>query len=157
MIAATVAAGVILRKRSCETPLSFGKYAGLMSPDTHIRVIYDGECPFCQAYANMLRLKEQYRIELVDARGEHAILSEIDARGFDLDDGMVVEMNGRFFHGDEALTRMALMTTESGLLRRFTKWIFTNERRSRILYPILRGGRNMTLKVLGHKKIDNLR
>jgi len=127
-----------------------------MSNDTHIRVIYDGDCPFCQAYVNMLRLKEQYTVELVDARGEHAILPEITSLGYDLDDGMVVEINGRFFHGDEAMTRMALMTTQSGLLRRLTKWTFTSERRSRYLYPILRGGRNMTLKILGHKKIKNL-
>lgn len=127
-----------------------------MSPETHIRIIYDGDCPFCQAYVKMLRLKEQYRVELIDAREEHAILPEITSQGYDLDDGMVVEINGRFFHGDEAMTRMALMTTKSGLLRRFTKWTFTSERRSRYLYPILRSCRNMTLKVLGHKKIKNL-
>ena len=127
-----------------------------MSDDTHIRVIYDGECPFCQAYVNMLRLKEQYTVELVDARGEHYVLPIVTSEGYDLDDGMVVEINGHFFHGDEAMTRMALMTTKSGVLRRLTKWTFTNERRSRYLYPILRGGRNMTLKVLGHKKIKNL-
>jgi len=127
-----------------------------MSPETHIRIIYDGDCPFCQAYVKMLRLKEQYRVELIDAREEHAILPEITSQGYDLDDGMVVEINGRFFHGDEAMTRMALMTTKSGVLRRFTKWTFTSERRSRYLYPILRSCRNMTLKVLGHKKIKNL-
>ena len=127
-----------------------------MSTDTHIRIIYDGDCPFCQAYVNMLRLKEQYTVELVDARGNHAVLPEITSKGYDLDDGMVVEISGRFFHGDEAMTRMALMTTKSGLLRRLTKWTFTSERRSRYLYPILRGGRNMTLRVLGHKKINNL-
>ena len=127
-----------------------------MSPVTHIRIIYDGDCPFCQAYVKMLRLKEQYRVELIDARGEHVILPEITSQGYDLDDGMVVEINGQFFHGDEAMTRMALMTTKSGILRRLTKWTFTSERRSRYLYPILRGGRNMTLKLLGHKKIKNL-
>ena len=127
-----------------------------MLPVTDIRIIYDGDCPFCQAYVKMLRLKEQYTVELIDARGEHVILPEITSQGYDLDDGMVVEINGRFFHGDEAMTRMALMTTKSGVLRRLTKWTFTSERRSRYLYPILRGGRNMTLKLLGHKKIKNL-
>jgi len=127
-----------------------------MLTDTHIRIIYDGDCPFCQAYVNMLRLKEQYTVELVDARGDHMILSEITSKGYDLDDGMVVEISGQFFHGDEAMTRMALMTTKSGLLRRLTKWTFANERRSRYLYPILRSGRNATLKILGHKKIKNL-
>ena len=127
-----------------------------MSPVTHIRIIYDGDCPFCQAYVKMLRLKEQYTVELIDARGEHVILPEVTSQGYDLDDGMVVEINGQFFHGDEAMTRMALMTTKSGVLRRLTKWTFTSERRSRYLYPILRGGRNMTLKLLGHKKIKNL-
>lgn len=123
---------------------------------TSIRIIYDGDCPFCQAYVKMVRLKEHYKVELIDARGGHAIIAEITSGGYDLDDGMIVEIEGKFYHGDEAMNRMALMTTDSGILRRFTKWIFKSEWRSQNFYPVLRAGRNLTLKILQHKKIDNL-
>jgi len=127
-----------------------------MSTDIHVRIIYDGDCPFCKAYMSVLRLQEQYEVELVDARGEHDLLQQVTSQGFDLDEGMVVEIDGRVYHGDAAMARMAFMTAESGFLRRLAKWTFTNERRSRYFYPILRGVRNLTLRVLGHKKIKNL-
>lgn len=127
-----------------------------MSELTPVQIIYDGDCPFCQAYVGMVRLKENYSVELIDAREGHPLVDEATAKGLDLDEGMIVVLEDEFYHGDDAMTRMALMTTKSGLLRRLTKWTFTSPGRSRVLYPILRGGRNMTLKVLGHKKINNL-
>ena len=127
-----------------------------MTLSTNVRIIYDGDCPFCQAYVNMLRLTEHYTVELINARGDHPIISEITSKGYDLDEGMVVEIGEQFFHGDEAMTRMALMTANSGFLRRITKWVFKSKWRSQKFYPILRAGRNITLKILRHKKIRNL-
>jgi len=127
-----------------------------MSELTPVQIIYDGDCPFCQAYVGMVRLQENYSVELIDAREPHPLVEESTRKGLDLDEGMIVVLEDEFYHGDDAMTRMALMTAESGLLRRLTKWTFKSPGRSRVLYPILRGGRNMTLKVLGHKKIDNL-
>ena len=127
-----------------------------MSQLTPVQIIYDGDCPFCQAYVGMVRLQEHYSVDLINARVPHPLVEAATERGLDLDEGMIVVLEDKFYHGDDAMTRMALMTTKSGLLRRLTKWTFTSPGRSRILYPILRSGRNMTLKVLGHKKIDNL-
>ena len=121
-----------------------------------VQIVYDGDCPFCQAYVGMVRLKENYSVELINAREPHPIVSAATEKGLDLDEGMLVVLQDKFYHGDDAMTRMALMTTKSGLLRRLTKWTFTNPWRSRNLYPILRAVRNMTLKLLGHKKIENL-
>ena len=104
----------------------------------------------------MVRLQEGYAVELINAREPHPLVDEVTKRGLDIDEGMVVVLEGKFYHGDDALNRMALMTTKSGLMRRLTKWTFSNEWRSRNLYPFLRGGRNLSLKLLGHKKIKNL-
>ena len=123
---------------------------------TPVQIVYDGDCPFCRAYAGMVRLQENYSVELINAREPHPLVDEATEKGLDLDEGMIVVLEDKFYHGDDAMTRMALMTTKSSLLRRLTKWTFTSPGRSRLLYPILRGGRNMSLKVLGHKKIENL-
>lgn len=127
-----------------------------MESPTPIKIVYDGDCPFCQAYVKMLYLKEQYAVDLINARDGHPIVTAISEAGLDLDQGMVVELDGQFHHGEQAMTIMALMTADSGALRRLTKWTFKNKARSRTLYPILRAGRNATLKLLGHKKIKNL-
>lgn len=127
-----------------------------MSKLTPVQIIYDGDCPFCRAYVGMVRLRENFSVELIDAREGHPLVDSATKKGLDLDEGMIVVLEDEFYHGDDAMTRMALMTTKSGLLRRLTKWTFTSPWRSRHLYPILRTGRNLTLKILGHKKIDNL-
>lgn len=127
-----------------------------MSELTPVQIIYDGDCPFCQAYAGMVRLQKNYSVELINARESHPLVDAATAKGLNLDEGMIVVLEDNFHHGDDAMTRIALMTTKSGLLRRLTKWTFISPWRSRNLYPILLGGRNMTLKVLGHKKIDNI-
>lgn len=126
-----------------------------MSALTTVQIIYDGNCPFCQAYVGMVRLQENYNVELINAREPHPRVDEVTLKGYDLDEGMIVILDGDFYHGDDAMHRMALMTANSGALRRLTKWTFSSPWRSRNLYPLLRGGRNMTLKILGHKKINN--
>lgn len=127
-----------------------------MSALIPVQIIYDGDCPFCRAYSDMIRLKENFVVELINAREPHPRVDDATAKGLDLDEGMIVILDQQFYHGEDAMTRIALMTTESGALRRLTKWTFSNPWRSRNLYPILRGGRNLSLKVLGHEKINNV-
>ena len=119
-----------------------------------LRVIYDGECPFCSAYVRMVRLREAAGgVELIDARGDHPILDRIAAEGLDLDDGMVVEMDGTLYHGDAAMTALASMTTRSGLFNRLVRGLFARPRLARIIYPPLVAGRALTLRLLGRQKI----
>lgn len=119
-----------------------------------VRVVYDGECPFCMAYVKMVRLREAAGgVELIDGRGSHPVLERIRAQGLDLNDGMVVEMDGRFHHGDAAMTMLAAMTTPSGLFNRLIRLAFSRPAAAKVLYPPLVLGRNITLKLLGRKKI----
>ena len=119
-------------------------------------VVYDEQCPFCSAYVKLLHLKEQHTVELVNARGEHAVLVEVDQQGLDLDEGMVVKLGEQWFHGADAMQRLALLSSDNGLLRRFSSWVFASPGRSRVLYPGLRAGRNAVLRLLGRQKVNNL-
>ena len=68
-------------------------------------IVYDGQCPFCFRYVALLRLRETLgRVELVNAREGGPIVDEIIAAGLDLDEGMVLKMNGRLYHDDDACT-----------------------------------------------------
>jgi predicted DCC family thiol-disulfide oxidoreductase YuxK len=117
-------------------------------------VVYDGGCPFCSRYVKFLRLHAAVgRIELVDARSDHPIVAFLRERQIDLNEGMAFVQNGQISHGDECIHKMALLTTPSGVLNRLTAWIFRSATASRLLYPVLRSGRNMTLELLGRRKI----
>ncbi len=124
------------------------------SDESGITIAYDGECPFCSAYVRMVRLRESVGpVTLIDARMSPDVVAEMNAAELDLDDGMVVKMGGRLYHGDECVHLLALLSTQSGLFNRANAWIFRSKRISRILYPVLRAGRNLVLRLLGRKKI----
>ena len=56
-----------------------------------IRIFYDGECPFCTRYVQMVRLQRSAQVQLVNLREHDGLRDELIAAGFDLDGGMVVE------------------------------------------------------------------
>lgn len=136
-----------------------------MSVDSHLAaatpgtteapiVVYDGECPFCSTYVRLMRLREAFgAVRLVDARSSDPILDEIKAARLNLDDGMVLKLDGALYHGDRALHMLALMSTRSGIFNRLTRAVFSSPRLTRRLYPGLVAGRNATLALLGRRKI----
>lgn len=120
-----------------------------------LTIVYDGECPFCAGYVRMTRLQAAAgRVALVNARDGHPVVDEARAAGLDLDAGMVVKAGGRLYHGDAAMTLLAGLTTPSGLLNRVTAWAFRNPARARLIYPPMVAGRNLTLRILGRRKLS---
>ena len=83
-------------------------------------------------------------------------MKEITARGFDIDQGMVLKMNHQFYFGADAIHMLALIASPSTVFNRFNIWIFRSRRRSELLYPVLRACRNFLLKLLRRTKINNL-
>jgi len=121
-------------------------------------IVYDGQCPFCARFVQLLRLRDALGpVELVDARKGGAIVEEVEAEGLDLDEGMVLKMDGRLYHGAECMHRLALLSTPSSLFNQINGAIFRSRALSRVLYPPLRSGRNLTLRLLGREKIGDRR
>ena len=117
-------------------------------------LVYDGDCPFCSRYVRLVRLRVALgHVARVDARRGGALVEEVSAAGFDLDQGMVLEMEGRYYHGADCIHRIALLSTPSGLFNRANAVIFRSRTLSRLLYPVLRRGRNATLRLLGRKQL----
>jgi len=119
-----------------------------------LTIVYDGECPFCASYIRLVRLRETMgSVEMVSAREAHPILEEIRSRNLDLNEGMVVRIDGEFFHGSTAMAALSLLSTKAGLLNRAMRAVFRNPKRAAVLYPFLARGRNLTLRLLKRKPI----
>ena len=119
-------------------------------------LVYDGECPFCNAFVKRLRIEESLgELELVDAREQPDVVASLRERGLDVDEGMVLTLDGRSYHGDEALQRLALMSTRFGIFNRVNAWAFSNPTISRLAYPVLRAGRNLALRLLRRGRIQD--
>lgn len=120
-------------------------------------LVYDNECPVCNAYCRMVRIRDSVGdLKIVDAREHSEVMKEITARGLDIDQGMVLKMGDRLYYGADAIHALALISSRSGLFNKLNYRIFSSRRLSIWLYPALRSLRNLLLKILGTSKINNL-
>ena len=122
-----------------------------------ILLVYDKECPVCDSYCRLVRIEESVGdLKIIDARESSDVLDEITARGLDIDQGMVLKMEGEIYYGADAIHALALISSRSGFFNRLNYLMLYSKRVSRIFYPALRGCRNLLLKILGKTKINNL-
>ena len=120
-----------------------------------IALIYDHECPVCDAYCKYLALKKlDADIEIISARSDHPAVGEARQQGFDLDEGFVLRIGTDYFHGAEAIHKLALLSTGNSYFNKVNYFIFRSRKLSRVLYPLLRSGRNMLLFILGKQRIS---
>jgi predicted DCC family thiol-disulfide oxidoreductase YuxK len=127
-------------------------------PNREILLVYDEECPVCDAYCRAVRLRETVgELRLVNAREDSAVMKEITRQGLDIDQGMVLKVEGVLYYGADAIHALALMSGASGTANRINHWIFRSRSRSRFLYPVLRSCRNLLLKALRKTKINNMK
>lgn len=125
--------------------------------DEKILLVYDKECPACNYYCQMVRIRESVgELKLVDAREPSEVMDEITAAGLDIDQGMVLKMGNALYYGSDAIHMLSLIGSESGLFNRMNYWLFRSKSVAGILYPILRFFRNLLLKFLRKTKINNL-
>ena len=118
-------------------------------------LIYDGECPVCQRYALYLNVKRSLgELVLVNARDGGPIVEEVKALPHDLNEGMVLKINGRFLRGEAALHVLALLSDGRKLFGAVNRLMFHSRTLSRLLYPVLKLGRRTLLKIKGTPMID---
>jgi predicted DCC family thiol-disulfide oxidoreductase YuxK len=134
-------------------------YALMVEPEKpRAWIVYDGDCPFCSRFVRFVQLRETLgRVEVVNARDGGPIVEEVMAAGFDLDDGMVLKLDGRLYHGDDCIHMLALLSTPSTTFNRLNRTVFRSRTMSRLLYPVLRAGRNQVLRFLGRSPISRQR
>jgi predicted DCC family thiol-disulfide oxidoreductase YuxK len=128
-----------------------------VSPAQPIYLVYDKQCPACDLYCNLARIRADVgNLELVDARDGGPLLDEITAAGLDIDQGMVLKIGTQLYYGSDAIHALSLMSTRRGVFNRLEYWSFKSRSVARVLYPVLRALRNLLLKALRITKINNL-
>jgi predicted DCC family thiol-disulfide oxidoreductase YuxK len=119
-------------------------------------IIYDGDCIFCQNYTRLLRLRDAVGpVDLVNARSQDdPRVQRYRREGFDLDEGMLFVLNGRVYHGAEAVAVLADLSTDVSLFNRLNKTVLSNPTAARLIYPLLKAGRRATLFMRGKPLIS---
>ena len=126
-----------------------------MTDNATLTLLYDGDCPVCNRYVTMLRLREQFgELKLLDARQESSLRTRVEQQGLDLNQGFALFVDEELYFGDDAIHALALMSSRSGLFNRVNHFVFRHAALARLLYPVLAAGRGLLLKLLGRKLID---
>lgn len=121
-------------------------------------LVYDGECPLCNTYCRYVRIRETVgRLHLVDARLPGALMDEITRLGLDIDQGMVLKFKDVIYYGPDAVYVLSQLGTQSGLFNRINYWVFGTRLGSNVFYPLGKAVRNLVLKILGIRYIENLK
>ena len=113
--------------------------------------IYDGECPFCNHFAQLIELKSSLpEFEIIDGRKNLALLTQLYNQGYDLNKGAILINNEDIIHGADAINWICSEIKEpSDSLLEVLRIIFTSNKRTKFLFPFLLWARRLSLTLKG--------
>lgn len=127
-----------------------------MPPHPEAALVYDGDCPFCSRYVKLLRLRDSIGpVALINAREGGPRVERLRKLGYNLDGGFVLEWEDKIYYGADAINRLALLSTRSSLFNKVNAFVFRSRTASKVLYPVLRAGRDLTLFLMGRSKLGS--
>ena len=113
--------------------------------------IYDGECPFCNHFALLLELKSSIpSLKIIDGRKNLEKLTQLYKQGYDLNKGAILIHNGKIMHGADAINWICSELKEpNDSLLKIIRIIFSSNKRSKKVFPLLLWGRRISLTLKG--------
>ena len=109
--------------------------------------IYDGECPFCNHFAELLEIKSEItNIKILDARKNLKLIKSLFEKGYDIDKGAILMRDENIFHGADAINTICeqINNPSSRLLLTLSR-VFKSKKRTKVLFPLLVRARRFAL------------
>ena len=109
--------------------------------------IYDGQCPFCNHFAELLELKSKIKnITILDGRKNPLLIKDLLLKGYDLDNGAILLQNENIFHGADAINNICkLINKPSSKLLQILSTTFKSSKRTKFIFPFLVRARRLAL------------
>ena len=114
---------------------------------TNYTFIYDGECPFCNHFAELLEIKSKItNIKIVDGRKNLTLIKTLFDKGYDLDKGAILLKDEDIFHGAHAINTICkqINNPSSSLLLLLSR-VFKSNNRTNLIFPLLVRARRFAL------------
>ncbi len=112
-----------------------------------LTLYYDKQCPFCSKYANLLKLKENFEINLKDAR-ENLDEISVFCKNLDINDGFIVIYKNDCFQGAKALEFLNRAVDKTTILGKLHFFFAYENIFSKFLYKTLFILRKIALFIL---------
>ena len=112
-----------------------------------LTLYYDKQCPFCSKYAKLLKLKENFEINLKDARENIDEISVL-CKNLDINDGFIVLYKNDCFQGAKALEFLNRAVDKTAILGKLHFFFAYENIFSKFLYKSLFILRKIALFIL---------
>ena len=114
---------------------------------SRLTFIYDGECPFCNHFAELLELKSKIKnISILDGRKNPLLIKDLLNKGYNLDNGAILLKNDDILHGADAINTICkLINKPSSKLLGILSKTFKSSARTRFIFPFLVRARRLAL------------
>ena len=109
--------------------------------------IYDGECPFCNHFAELIEIKSKIaNINILDGRQNLTLIESLFQKGYDLDKGAILLKDKDIFHGADAINTICkqISNPSSSLLLLLSR-VFKSNKRTKVIFPLLIRARRLAL------------
>lgn len=127
-----------------------------MRENNSVKVVYDGECPFCKSFVYLTNLKKLgYEVSLINARDKSDDIVRDIAKIYNLDEGMVVIIDNDILYGSDAARFLTTGFRATNLLALMYYLLLRNEKFAEFFYPILVKARKFYFRVVGKKLIND--
>jgi predicted DCC family thiol-disulfide oxidoreductase YuxK len=110
-----------------------------------IELYYDKECPFCNRYAQYVKLKEKHELILYNARATKDSIGEFTLQSYDINDGFIIQVDeNKIYQGSDAIIFLNEVSSK--------KVYFPNNHLFKsIIYPMIKFLRVVLLKIMFKK------
>jgi predicted DCC family thiol-disulfide oxidoreductase YuxK len=120
-----------------------------------VQIIYDGQCPACDAYFRFQRLQQSgINVQFIDAREHPEIVREFSDRGIDLNRDFVLRLGKAEYIGGDAVFVLASLGTKWNFFRKLNARLFRSRSVSHAVYRVMRIGRRFLLLLLGRRQLE---
>ncbi|AAP99739.1 DCC1-like thiol-disulfide oxidoreductase family protein [Prochlorococcus marinus] len=119
--------------------------------DSKLVFIYDGECPFCKHFAELLELKSGLPdISILNARENLPEITSLLNRGYDIDNGAILLKDEEVLHGANAINWIcSRIDKPSDSLLKILSIVFFSKKRTNFIFPLLIIARRFALLLKG--------
>ena len=115
--------------------------------ESTLTFIYDGQCPFCNHFAELLELKSKIKnISILDGRKNPELIKDLLKKGYDLDRGAILLKDKEILHGASAINTICkLINQPSSKLLTILSTTFKSSKRTKFIFPFLVTARRLAL------------
>ncbi|WP_269622605.1 DCC1-like thiol-disulfide oxidoreductase family protein [Prochlorococcus marinus] len=119
--------------------------------ESRLLFIYDGECPFCNHFAELIELKSSLpNISILNGRENLNKLNDLYVKGYDLNKGAILLNGKNILHGASAIHYIcSQISSPSDSLLKVLSLTFSSKQRTKIIFPFLLIARRAALILKG--------